>query len=250
VLVRVLIGLAVLIVVGAVALVLERRRRATVAPLRDPFPVPRQLTRADFPHPEIPWLVALFSSATCDGCAAMHDRVEALASDDVAVVDVSWQDDRAVHERIEGVRAILWEQGFSRGSLIIVPAAPGVDGGAMAAVMAVGADATLSSLICSNDLTAIGAVRGLRSLGLVVPRQVSVVGFDDIEMAAHVDPPLTTVRQATDEMGHWAVASLLQRIDVGREATAGQVGGTPGRTVRLPVTLVIRDSTARPAELA
>jgi LacI family transcriptional regulator len=159
-------------------------------------------------------------------------------------------DDRAVHERIEGVRAILWEQGFSRGSLIIVPAAPGVDGGAMAAVMAVGADATLSSLICSNDLTAIGAVRGLRSLGLVVPRQVSVVGFDDIEMAAHVDPPLTTVRQATDEMGHWAVASLLQRIDVGREATAGQVGGTPGRTVRLPVTLVIRDSTARPAELA
>jgi DNA-binding LacI/PurR family transcriptional regulator len=153
-------------------------------------------------------------------------------------------DDRAVHERIEGVRAALWAEGLARGALIIVPAAPGVDGGALAAVMAMGADSAISALICSNDLTAIGVIRGLRSLGLRVPADVSVVGFDDIEMAAHVDPPLTTIRQATDEMGHWAVASLLQRIDRGREATAGQVGGTPGRTVRLPVTLVTRGSTA------
>jgi DNA-binding LacI/PurR family transcriptional regulator len=157
-------------------------------------------------------------------------------------------DDRAVRERIEGVRAVLWDHGLSRGTLIIVPASAGVDGGAMAAVMATGADAAISALICSNDLTAIGAVRGLRSLGIRVPRQVSVVGFDDIEMAAHVDPPLTTIRQATDEMGHWAVASLLQRIDRGPEATAGQVGGTPGRTVRLPVTLVVRGSTGTPDE--
>ncbi len=91
------------------------------------------------------------------------------------------------------------------------------------------------ALICSNDLTAIGAIRGLRSLGIGVPREVSVLGFDDIEMAAYVDPPLTTIRQATDEMGHWAVASLLHASTAGREATAGQVGGTPGRTVRLPV---------------
>lgn len=155
-------------------------------------------------------------------------------------------DDRAVHERIEGVRSALWQEGLSRGGLMIVPAAPGVDGGALAAVMAVGAEAALTALICANDLTAIGAVRGLRTLGLGVPQAVSVVGFDDIEMAAHVDPPLTTLRQATDEMGHWAVASLLQRIDRGREATAGQVGGTPGRTVRLPVTLVTRGSTGPP----
>ena len=155
-------------------------------------------------------------------------------------------DDRAVHERIEGVRSALWDKGLSRGALIIVPAALGVDGGALAAVMAVGADTALTALICANDLTAIGAVRGLRALGLDVPRAMSVVGFDDIEMAAHVDPPLTTLHQATDEMGHWAVASLLQRIDRGREATAGQVGGTPGRTVRLPVTLVTRGSTGPP----
>ena len=102
----------------------------------------------------------------------------------------------------------------------------------------------VTALLCYNDLTAIGAIRGLRAMGLDVPRDVSVVGFDDIEMAAHVDPPLTTIRQATEEMGQWALASLCQRIDRGREATAGQVGGTPGATVRLPVMLVRRASTA------
>jgi DNA-binding LacI/PurR family transcriptional regulator len=101
-----------------------------------------------------------------------------------------------------------------------------------------------TTLICTNDLTAIGAVRGLRGLGLTVPSDVSVVGFDDIEMAAHVDPPLTTIRQATDEMGRWALASLCRRIERGREEAAGQVGGRPGPTVRLPVTLVARGSTA------
>jgi len=109
VLARVLVGLVVLLAVGAVAVVLERRRRAVAAPVRDPFPVPRQLTRADFPHPDAPWLVALFSSTTCDGCEAMRGRVEALATPDVAVVDVSWQDDRPLHERYEisGVPMVL-----------------------------------------------------------------------------------------------------------------------------------------------
>jgi hypothetical protein len=101
VLARVLIGLAVVVVVGVVAWVLERRRRATAAPVRDPYPVPRQLHRADFSRPEAPWLVALFSSTTCDGCAAMRDRVVALGSPEVEVVDVSWQTDRVLHERYE-----------------------------------------------------------------------------------------------------------------------------------------------------
>ena len=101
VLVRVLIGLAVLAAVGAVAVVLERRRRAVVAPVRDSFPVPRQLSRTDFPRPEAPWLVALFSSSTCDGCEAMRRRIGALASAAVAVVDVSWPDGRSLHERYE-----------------------------------------------------------------------------------------------------------------------------------------------------
>ena len=128
----------------------------------------------------------------------------------------------------------------------VLSAAASVEGGALAVVMALGGTPAITGVLCSNDLTAIGAIRGVRSLGLAVPGEVSIVGFDDVDLAAYVDPPLTTVHQATDEMGHWAVASLLQRIEAGREATAGQVGGTPGRTVRLPVDLVIRASTAAP----
>jgi DNA-binding LacI/PurR family transcriptional regulator len=152
--------------------------------------------------------------------------------------------DRAVRERITGVREALRAEGLSDAALILVPTTAGVEGGAVTVGAILRAEPAITALLCSNDLTAIGAVRGLRSLGLRVPRDVSVVGFDDIEMAAYVDPPLTTIHQATDEMGRWAVASLLQRIDRGREASAGQVGGTPGMTARLPVSLVVRDSTA------
>jgi hypothetical protein len=106
---RVVIGLAVLAVVGVIALVLERRRRSHAAPVRDPFPVPRQITRGDFPRPDAPWLVALFSSTTCDGCEAMRGRVAALETAEVAVADVSWQESRGLHERYEisGVPMVL-----------------------------------------------------------------------------------------------------------------------------------------------
>ena len=118
-----------------------------------------------------------------------------------------------------------------------------MEGGETAARTALQAEPRTTALICYNDLAAIGAVRGLRGLGLAVPHDVSVVGFDDIEMASHVDPPLTTIRQSTGDMGRWALASLCRRIDSGREETAGQVGGRPGPMVRLPVTLVARGST-------
>lgn len=109
VLARVVIAAVVLVLAGGVALILERRRRTTGTPVRDPYPIPRQLTRADFPRPEAPWLVALFSSTTCDGCAAMHGKVLAVDSPEVIAVDVSFQADREIHHRYEisGVPMVL-----------------------------------------------------------------------------------------------------------------------------------------------
>lgn len=106
---RIVIGLIVLVVAAIVAVVFERRRVASSAPVRDPFPVPRQLHRADFPRSDAPWLVALFTSTTCDGCVAMHDKVLAVTSPEVVAVDVSFQDDRMLHERYEisGVPMVL-----------------------------------------------------------------------------------------------------------------------------------------------
>jgi Thioredoxin len=106
---RVGIGAVLLVVAVVVALVLERRRTATVSPVRDSYPVPRQLHRPDFPQPDSPWLVALFSSSTCDSCASMREKVLALGSSEVAVCDIDFSQARDLHERyaISGVPMVL-----------------------------------------------------------------------------------------------------------------------------------------------
>jgi hypothetical protein len=106
---RIGIAVVLLLVAVVVAVVLERRRKAAASPVRDAYPVPRQLFRADFPTPDAPWLVALFSSRTCDSCAAMREKVMALASPEVAVCDLEYSATRSLHERYEvsGVPMVL-----------------------------------------------------------------------------------------------------------------------------------------------
>lgn len=90
---------AVLIVVAVgVALVLQRRRPEPPTQARR-YRVPQQLDRADFDHPDVPWLVVVFSSTTCQSCAAAVEKAQVLASADVAVLDVSYQARRDLHER-------------------------------------------------------------------------------------------------------------------------------------------------------
>jgi DNA-binding LacI/PurR family transcriptional regulator len=69
-----------------------------------------------------------------------------------------------------------------------------------------------TAVFAANDLMAIGLMHGFRDAGIEVPREVSVVGFDDIPVAAHVWPPLTTVHQDFPELGRRAVGMLLAEI--------------------------------------
>jgi hypothetical protein len=98
---RVVLAALIAVVVIAGAAFLERRRHRGAAPVRDAYPVPRQLVRSDFVRPDAPWLVALFSSSTCSSCAAMHDKVTVLESTEVAVCNVEFQSRRELHERYE-----------------------------------------------------------------------------------------------------------------------------------------------------
>jgi LacI family transcriptional regulator len=100
--------------------------------------------------------------------------------------------------------------------------------------------AGVTGIVAYNDLGAIGALRGLRRIGVPVPSAVSVVGFDDIEMAAWTDPPLTTVRQPFEELGRWAVAHI----------TAAVRSPTPPAHALLEPELVVRGSTAAPPLVA
>jgi LacI family transcriptional regulator len=89
--------------------------------------------------------------------------------------------------------------------------------------------------IC-NDMMAIGALRALAEAGLHVPQDCSLLGFDDIELASYVTPPLTTIRQDKNAMAEAAVQLLLERI---------AEPSLPARTRILPTCLVERQSTRR-----
>lgn len=94
---RVLIVAAVVAVAVVVALVLERRRPVPETEAR--WHVPEHLDRGDFDRPDAPWLVAVFTSSTCDACAGTAAKAAVLASDDVAVQDVSLQVSPDLHRR-------------------------------------------------------------------------------------------------------------------------------------------------------
>ncbi|MDN3352290.1 LacI family DNA-binding transcriptional regulator [Actinomadura sp. DC4] len=91
-----------------------------------------------------------------------------------------------------------------------------------------------SALVCDDDLIAAGAYKAARHLGLDVPGDLSVTGFDDILVATALEPELTTIRLPAEELGARAMTALLERLD----------GGIPG-DVSLPGELVVRGSTAR-----
>ncbi len=120
----------------------------------------------------------------------------------------------------------------------IGPVAPQFASGAAAAdrVLETGATAVLAY----NDLVAVGVLRRLAELGVSVPDELSVVGFDDIPLAAMVTPPLTTVQAPVELAGRMAVETLLGCLEHGAVQP-------PAAVQRLPATLVVRSSTAPPA---
>ena len=93
-LLRAVVALVLLAVAGGVAWRLERRprRHATrdAVPVHDRARVPAQLDRADFARPDAPWLLVLFSSKECGGCAEMATKVAVLETDEVAVTEVEY----------------------------------------------------------------------------------------------------------------------------------------------------------------
>jgi DNA-binding LacI/PurR family transcriptional regulator len=93
----------------------------------------------------------------------------------------------------------------------------------------------VTGMICASDVLALGSIRAARRLGLEVPRDVSVVGFDDSALMTCTDPPLTTVRQPIEMMGQAAVDMLVNQIEGS--------GVAPDELLFEP-ELVVRGSTA------
>jgi LacI family transcriptional regulator len=94
-----------------------------------------------------------------------------------------------------------------------------------------------SAVLCSNDMTAIGVMREAFELGIKVPQDLSVVGFDDIRMAEFLTPPLTTVQMSQSELARLAFEALLK--EVRRETPVPE-----GTEYVLKTRLILRSSTA------
>jgi LacI family transcriptional regulator len=114
------------------------------------------------------------------------------------------------------------------------------EGGTQAAEYFLGLDERPSAIVCSNDLMAVGVLRVLAEKKIEVPKEISVVGFDDIHLAEFANPPLTTVRMAREDLARCAFEALDQL----RQGKISSVS----KPMRVETRLVLRQSTDSPRE--
>ena len=144
--------------------------------------------------------------------------------------------DRAA-ARVEGVAAAMAARGIGFAQGHLVEHAYEIAEGRRAASQLLASPNRPTAIVCGNDVLAIGVLFECRARGVNVPRDISITGFDDLDLAANIDPPLTTIRVPAAEMGRRAAEYLLARL----EKTP-----TPEKT-ELQAVLVVRETTAPPA---
>lgn len=135
-------------------------------------------------------------------------------------------------DRLNGVTAQARAVGLER-TLAVVHGDFSIESGVALGEKLLGKKDSPTAIFCFNDEMAIGVLNAARLHGLVVPRDLSVVGFDDIRFAQYSDPPLTTVAQPMREIGERTVRLLLDILD-----------GRAPESITLPHRLVLRSTTA------
>jgi len=135
--------------------------------------------------------------------------------------------------RLEGYRDALAASGIPYDEEIVVVGQLTERSGYQAGCELLGRDDPPTAIIACNDLMALGVISAAQGMGLVVGRDVAVAGFDDIPLAEHAQPPLTTVRQPIYDIGRRICAMLIQLL---REGTLEE------RHVVLEPQLVVRQS--------
>lgn len=177
---------------------------------------------------------------TCDERAGIAQAVEHLAAlGHSRIAYLSDTGSAGGTERLEGFRLAASRAGITA-STTVVGAGRTEDAGAIAARTLLDGDQPLpTAIIGFNDRCALGAIDCLVRRGVQVPGDVSVVGFDDSEIAARMMIRMTSVRQDPDEMARTAAECVLARLAPGG-------ADEPARGVMEPTSLTVRDTTASP----
>ncbi len=196
------------------------------------YKVPMVVINRSIQHPDIPCVIVDFENATYRATRHLldlnHTRIAFIAGPTAS---------EAAQSRRRGVETALSEVGLRLRPEWSVSSLPNVNGGflAMSSLLALSPADRPTAVIVYNDIMALGALHAARAHRRRVPEDVSVIGFDDIAMAAHADPPLTTLAQPKYRMGRLAM-QLLRRI------IQGQPSPGEGYTL-MESPLIVREST-------
>jgi DNA-binding LacI/PurR family transcriptional regulator len=140
-------------------------------------------------------------------------------------------------DRLTPYRTSLEAAGLPVAPELIVDCGPTIEDGYQAARRLLALPERPTAILAINDLLAIGVLRAAGDVGLLVPADLSVVGFDDIDAARYLTPRLTTASKDAVRLGREAVRLALQRI---------QHPALPRQVVNVPTQFVVRESTGPP----
>lgn len=175
------------------------------------------------------------------GARAAAEHLVALGHRDILIVaveppapEIELEPEGVMGSRLRGYRLGLEARGIELQGSAVVVAPASIEGGLVALHRAWAAGQRPTGVLVMSDAMAIGVLRAARELGLRVPEDISVVGFDDIDVSQHVNPPLTTVHQPIRRKGESAVRLLLSVVER-RDRDPEQL--------RLETRLIVRAST-------
>jgi LacI family transcriptional regulator len=136
-------------------------------------------------------------------------------------------------ERIAGYRRALHAGGIAADPGLVSIGGPTQADGEAAALRLLDRPDRPTAVFTANNFMTVGALRAIRALGLRIPGDVALVGFDDLDWTTLVQPPVTVVSQPVAELGRTAGLRLLRRLEGDR---------TPPRRIRLEARLIVRGS--------
>lgn len=171
------------------------------------------------------------------GARVVGEEMAAAGHRHVAFAGPSTARPGVVRARLNGLRQGLAEHGVSLGRHDVFLAEVDFEQGRALAHRLAEGHREITAVFASGDLLALGIVAGLRQCGLDVPRDVSVVGFDGLDISTYTIPPLTTVRQSVRDKATTAVDYLIEAIGEDQPAPRGTVlpvTWVPGATLGVP----------------
>lgn len=159
-----------------------------------------------------------------------HRRIDMIAGCSIG-------NDRA-SARIQGLKQALSDFGPEARLLHVIETDYSLEHGGNALENLMNSPDAPTAIVCGNDVLAVGAILRAQQLGLRVPEEISITGFDDISLATAVSPPLTTVRVPQRRMGKMAATLLMELLST----------GTPPASIEIDTEVVLRGSLTTPRE--